>query len=666
MRKEQIANLVIINLILGLLALLSKDYPIIHFTTIEVLDFILSFILFFLGSFLFIYSPSEPSSKWFFIVLHITGWILILPAFPFAYPLYLFLVCVSAPALFQFFISFIKVDHTKLAKNILTILVGLSLILYSALLLNFDRYSFLFFILLLLTIAATIFLSLTNNFKQRAELREYQYLLIGSFLFSLLPLILTHIFQIQPLILRQLSPYFILIFPLTFSYILIKQHKLQTDFDYLYFALHSIAIFLVFFLFCMLSIYFVNISIIKTLVMLLFITILFYFFNIIQHYFLRRQLQRISDSKESFEYERHEIFHQVTYDNYLSSLYQVIEKIIFQITGLTDFAIIWKEDGYNFIMHQVGAFELAKLTPHINQQLKPFPSNISSHLLICSAFPLRYEGVSCGWILFKQTTEELIVAGNYQQACDIADTLSQTLKNTELLYENHKRYLHLPNISYEEQYNINFTRNVEASRLELSHYLHDDVLQLILALKYLTETLETPQDDIKKIILANFDELNASLRNKMFDLYPSTLSDLGLEQSIHILLDKLVSTRYNNSRRTLTINFTCEIENQLSKNVQLSIFRITRELVQNVLKHAEATKIEISLLSDTRYISIVVTDDGIGFDPNLIPALSQNGDHFGLLSIKQEVGLLKGSFALKNIILESQTGLTVKIKIPII
>ncbi|MFX4129003.1 ATP-binding protein, partial [Enterococcus faecalis] len=70
---------------------------------------------------------------------------------------------------------------------------------------------------------------------------------------------------------------------------------------------------------------------------------------------------------------------------------------------------------------------------------------------------------------------------------------------------------------------------------DFSFFIHDNVLQNILALKKLIESMSTENVETKKLVLETFDTLNKTFRDKIFELYPSTIETVPVSQSIRIL-----------------------------------------------------------------------------------------------------------------------------------
>lgn len=129
----------------------------------------------------------------------------------------------------------------------------------------------------------------------------------------------------------------------------------------------------------------------------------------------------------------------------------------------------------------------------------------------------------------------------------------------------------------------------------------------------------------------------ADTRTLTFELSPSSLYELGLEAALDELTeatqeDYKITTEFNDDGRT----------KPLAKDVTVTLYRATGELVMNVIKHANATHLSVSVGREGQTLRVVVRDDGSGFDPSLAASDSGQQKSFGLLSIRERLGLLGG------------------------
>ncbi|MCI7791956.1 MAG: histidine kinase [Lachnospiraceae bacterium] len=196
----------------------------------------------------------------------------------------------------------------------------------------------------------------------------------------------------------------------------------------------------------------------------------------------------------------------------------------------------------------------------------------------------------------------------------------------------------------------------EAERKRIAEDLHDTTVQdlvhlsqqLELAILYLDkDTIQTKKElfearnNIKKII--------EDMRETIYDLRPMAFDDIGWESAIENLKNNLEE----NNDINVIFNI-CNIDNYDSL-IKITIYRIIREACQNILKHANASKMVVNMKENTNSISLMIMDDGIGIGEY------DRMNHFGLSMVKEKVGLLSGRLS----IFTNENGTTLDITIPI-
>ncbi|NKI31953.1 tetratricopeptide repeat-containing sensor histidine kinase [Croceivirga thetidis] len=155
----------------------------------------------------------------------------------------------------------------------------------------------------------------------------------------------------------------------------------------------------------------------------------------------------------------------------------------------------------------------------------------------------------------------------------------------------------------QEQFSQDLIKEQEQERTRLARELHDSVGQKLMLLTKQTKTIGNPN-------MENLaDNTLAEIRSISRGLYPANLERLGLTESINALVYDI------NSNTDLF--FTEEIENVdnlLSKDAELHLYRIIQESLNNVVKHSEAKAIEMKVNKVSDGISVLVKDNGKGFD----------------------------------------------------
>jgi signal transduction histidine kinase len=187
----------------------------------------------------------------------------------------------------------------------------------------------------------------------------------------------------------------------------------------------------------------------------------------------------------------------------------------------------------------------------------------------------------------------------------------------------------------------------EYERTRIARDLHDGIGQQITLIK-----MKAFRDGNKEISNMAYDALE-EVRSISRDLYPVTLEELGLTNSIEQLLldlgkntDLFVSLDIDN----VNTNFN-EIES-------LNFYRFIQESVNNVLKHAQANTLVVNILKQSDGIKILIKDNGLGFEANE-KSIQKS---LGLKTMAERVSMLKGSFAIKS---KRTEGTSILVQIPL-
>ena len=199
--------------------------------------------------------------------------------------------------------------------------------------------------------------------------------------------------------------------------------------------------------------------------------------------------------------------------------------------------------------------------------------------------------------------------------------------------------------------------SLEAQARMIARELHDQSSQLLAAVHIeLDETaLQLPADSrtrlegVKKLL----GEVEAQLRNMSHELRPTVLDDLGLTAALESL-SRRVSKR--SKVRIAVRSFNGE---RLPSHIEVALYRIIQEALNNVIKHACATTVRIRLQRNRRAVVCTIQDNGTGFDPKSLETDPHTGG-LGLLGIKERLQALQGEFQI-----ESGQGTKLKITIPV-
>ncbi|MGA0558743.1 tetratricopeptide repeat-containing sensor histidine kinase [Larkinella sp. VNQ87] len=197
-------------------------------------------------------------------------------------------------------------------------------------------------------------------------------------------------------------------------------------------------------------------------------------------------------------------------------------------------------------------------------------------------------------------------------------------------------------------------QTVERKRVALE--LHDNLSSLLSAVSMSMQSinpknLTEPEQSVYQTVRQLIQNAYAEVRNISHNILPAELEREGLTRTLSTLVDKL------NQSSPLQISLTITgLQERLPIEIEFNLYSITLELLNNVIKHAQATTVGISLFRTDAGVDLTVTDDGIGLQP------SQAKRGIGLQNIQTRLDALGGTF---NTVLPSEKGTWILIKIPI-
>lgn len=200
----------------------------------------------------------------------------------------------------------------------------------------------------------------------------------------------------------------------------------------------------------------------------------------------------------------------------------------------------------------------------------------------------------------------------------------------------------------------------EEERRRISRDLHDDINQRLAMLIVQAESLEASLPPSAgacskelRSIQDRLTELSDDVRHLAYQFHPSILDDLGLPVALQRLVDDCAA------RSNLAISVEVAASPQaIPQAVSTCLYRIAQECLANVMKHARATRLLVSLASTPEAITLTVQDDGIGFDTQ---HAVDNPRGLGLVSMAERVRLVHGTVTIDSIL---QQGTRLSITVP--
>lgn len=202
----------------------------------------------------------------------------------------------------------------------------------------------------------------------------------------------------------------------------------------------------------------------------------------------------------------------------------------------------------------------------------------------------------------------------------------------------------------------------EEERKRLSRELHDGVGQMLTGIKLNAARLKGQEGDLK--FRKAYEELHLlinetieSTRMASFNLMPPVLNDFGLVPALKILCE------HTEKAAGIKIQINApQKEVRMPQNIEINLYRIVQEALNNTVKHAQATSLSIDIETGKETVGMTIRDNGVGFKKEKQRKTRKSLIHNGLENMKTRTQLLNGSFKLYTGIGE---GTTILIKLPL-
>lgn len=180
----------------------------------------------------------------------------------------------------------------------------------------------------------------------------------------------------------------------------------------------------------------------------------------------------------------------------------------------------------------------------------------------------------------------------------------------------------------------------EAERSEIGKELHDNVNQILTTAKLYIENIEYYPEKSKEFVGKSRELLVKSINEIRFlarQLVTPVIHDLGFKATI----EELVA--HYKALNIFGITLKLELdEKRLEKDMQLTMYRVIQEQLNNVVKHARASNVMVSIIQTKDSLEVLVQDDGIGFNPAKVSS------GIGLKNINHRADLFKGKVQIRS------------------
>jgi len=194
------------------------------------------------------------------------------------------------------------------------------------------------------------------------------------------------------------------------------------------------------------------------------------------------------------------------------------------------------------------------------------------------------------------------------------------------------------------------TKAQEEERKRISHELHDEAIQALVALSRRLDTMASKNKEISEDLSHDLEEIWQQIndvirevRRLSQDLRPAALDRLGLLPALEWLASQV--TEYSGIATNVNV---IGKQRRLPEEIELVLFRITQEALRNMWRHSQANEAKIKVEFEKSKVKITVSDNGKGFSlPNKIEDLARDGK-LGLTGMHERAQLIGGTLTVQS------------------
>ena len=242
-------------------------------------------------------------------------------------------------------------------------------------------------------------------------------------------------------------------------------------------------------------------------------------------------------------------------------------------------------------------------------------------------------------------------------AREIADSLAVAIQNIRLANDILRHRNDLRRLS------MDIINSQETERKRIAMELHDELGQALTAVninlsaiaKGLTSSVSPAVHEKLKDTLSLSEQAIDHIHDISLFLRPSILDDLGLVPALRWFIDNFAR------RNNIEVDFKANgVDENLTESIKITLYRVSQEALNNIVKHAEATKVVVRLKQSKNGIIAIFKDNGKGFDVADVLADDGRKNGVGIIGMRERLALLMG-----NLDIESRIGCGTRMAIEI-
>ena len=284
-----------------------------------------------------------------------------------------------------------------------------------------------------------------------------------------------------------------------------------------------------------------------------------------------------------------------------------------------------------------------------------FPVLTAEGVQTIAVFPFRIKEGLGGVLVVGFRKDRILAEREHRLLASLAEKAAVAIANAELyedLLEREEELKRLTDSRMEAE---------ENERRRIAREIHDGLGQMLSAIKFNVEILEDAEGlrdaDLKKLLEVKqlLDSVMAEARDISHNLMPSVLEDFGLTPALQLLCESA------GKRLGISISFRAHgVEERIGNALEINVYRIAQEALNNITKHADAKTVDVQLIRDHAGLKLTIEDDGKGFDSSVPNSPDRKGG-MGFISMRQRAGTFGGTVRIES---GPGKGTTVMVEIP--
>ncbi|OOG76509.1 ATP-binding protein [Algoriphagus sp. A40] len=205
--------------------------------------------------------------------------------------------------------------------------------------------------------------------------------------------------------------------------------------------------------------------------------------------------------------------------------------------------------------------------------------------------------------------------------------------------------------------------NQENEQNRIAKDIHDGIGQMLTGLKYLLESVDLSEGEKAQVKLEKLKELTTNIikgvRTATFNLTPPELKDYGIVPALTELTQELSKL----TGKDIILMNKSDFNRRLDSLVEINLYRITQEAINNAIKYAESTLILVTISHSEKILSITIDDNGKGFDKKALKPKPDKDGGMGLTFMQERIKYINGRLFINS---SPQKGTKVTLNIPLV